>query len=97
MSWRLIRSTSRRFDSSAIAKHFRASSLPSCAAILSCPEENPVQICPPLRPDAPWPTVSASSTTTLWPASASSSAAESPVNPAPTMHTSAEISPASGG
>ena len=30
-----------------------------------CPEENPVQTCPPLRPEAPYPIRSASSTTTL--------------------------------
>ena len=54
---------------------------------------------PPLRPLAPKPTVSASSTTTSRPGSSALawSAAQSPVNPAPTMQRSASAGPSSWG
>ena len=50
---------------------------------------------PPLRPLAPWPSVSPSSTTTSRPGSSAlaCSAAHSPVKPPPTMHRSASIDP----
>ena len=66
-------------------------------AIVSSPALSPFTICPPFRPEAPQPTFAPSSTTTRCPRSASSSAADSPVNPAPTTQTSAATSPASGG
>ena len=55
----------------------------------------PLPICPPLRPLAPHPTGSASSTMTEYPRSARCKAAEIPVNPAPTTQTSALSHPAS--
>ena len=48
----------------------------------------PVVAIPPLRPDAPQPTVWRSKTATLAPCLANSRAADSPVNPAPMIATS---------
>ena len=54
---------------------------------------------PPFRPLAPMPTVSASRTTTSRPGSSAFAwrAAQSPVNPPPTMQRSASLDPSSGG
>ena len=57
-----------------------------------------VETKPPLRPLGPWPASAASSTTTFSPGSSvfSCSAVQSPRKPAPTMTTSALVSPSSG-
>jgi hypothetical protein len=61
------------------------------------PGENPVQIWPPLRPEAPQATVPWSSSATVKPRALSSSAADSPVKPAPTTATSASMESSSAG
>ena len=63
----------------------------------SIDSRRPLPTCPPLRPLAPHPTRFASSTMTEYPRSARCRAAETPVNPAPTTHTSAASRPASAG
>ncbi len=75
----------------------RPISAPKSASIWSGSNFSPGLTCPPLRPDAPHPTSLASSTRTSTPFSAKCSAADSPVNPAPTTTTSARASPANGG
>ena len=71
--------------------------LPYRRPIVSRLAFSPLTICPPFRPEAPQPTLAPSSTRTWCPRSASSSPADSPVKPAPTMQTSTARSPASAG
>lgn len=65
-----------------------ARSRPNSAAAPANECASPLLRCPPFRPEAPKPTVSASSTRTLRPAMASRRAAPSPVKPAPMTTTS---------
>jgi hypothetical protein len=75
----------------------RVSSRPYIRDELVYAELQPVSTMPPLRELAPQPMVSDSSTTTFAPRLASASAAESPVNPAPMMATSALSADGSAG
>ena len=69
---------------------------PSWRRIAPSPDRLPVT-CPPFLPVAPSPIRSASSNTTSTPRSASSSAVATPVNPPPTIATSARASSSSAG
>ena len=66
-----------------------ALSSPTCLTYSSMPSSKPLIACPPLRPEAPNPTLAPSKTMTFFPFSASSNAADKPKNPAPITHTSA--------
>ena len=68
--------------SSASGRPYRVMALPR-------PMARPVVAIPPLRPEAPQPTVCESSTTTRAPCWAASRAADRPVKPAPTTAMSA--------
>ena len=56
-------------------------------------EPKPLAVCPPFRPDAPQPIFCASNNATESPFFARFKAAETPVNPPPTTHTSVCSSP----
>ena len=64
MAWRATRSWMIALASSASAKSRRASSAPTQPAMRSWSGEKPVQIWPPLRPEAPQPIRWASKSTT---------------------------------
>jgi hypothetical protein len=75
----------------------RAAGNPNLAASQSTGRFRPVSAMPPFRELAPHPTVWRSSTATEAPRFASASAAERPVNPAPTIATSTRFGKQTGG
>src|SRR5690606_12374002 len=74
----------------------RPISSPKRASIPSGSSLRPGFTCPPLRPEAPQPGVSASRSVTAMPCSARWRAADNPVKPPPITATSVSASPASG-
>ena len=92
-----MRSEMIAFASSHSAHNAPARAEPSVRSSALIDSRRPLPIWPPLRPLAPHPIRAASSTITEYPRSARCRAAEIPVNPAPTMQTSAVSRPASAG
>ncbi len=97
MRWRAIRSKTRSGAPPAKATRRAPRSGPKRASIRSGSHFSPAITWPPLRPEAPQPGSSASSSATRAPASARCRAADRPVKPPPTTQTSARVSPCSGG
>ena len=71
---------------------------PTVPTRLRSPSEKPPNTKPPLRPEAPKPIASASSSTTsVWPRSISDMAVARPAKPPPMMQTAHSLAPSSAG
>jgi hypothetical protein len=75
----------------------KAASGPTTRSSAATGAAKPAETMPPLRPEAPAPTVRASSSTAGRPRSARDRAVASPASPPPTMPISASSVPSSGG
>jgi hypothetical protein len=93
----VISSSTYRLASIDVSNILRPSSSPYCLTSTSGPCLRPTIIMPPFRVDAPQPRLWASRTATEAPRSASTRAAETPVNPAPTTTTSVREGNSAGG